>query len=63
MRFFVGDMKVVLCAFALAVWSPRCRITDPRDGMHKGVIEQILKLLRRIGLCSCNSATQTARFV
>ena len=35
-------------------------ITDPpRDGMHKKVVEQILKILpKRIVYVSCNSSTQ-----
>ena len=39
---------------------PDVIITDPpRDGMHKRVIEQILKIgVKRIVYVSCNSATQ-----
>ena len=39
---------------------PDIIITDPpRDGMHKKVIEQILKIkAKRIVYVSCNSATQ-----
>jgi 23S rRNA (uracil1939-C5)-methyltransferase len=43
-RFFVGDMKVVFNdAFHRTTVILMC-ITDPRDGMHKDVIEQIMKI-------------------
>ena len=40
--------------------TPDVIITDPpRDGMHKKVVDQILKIgARRILYISCNSATQ-----
>ena len=40
--------------------TPDVIITDPpRDGMHKKVVEQILKIrAKRIVYISCNSATQ-----
>ncbi|OYU80000.1 MAG: 23S rRNA (uracil(1939)-C(5))-methyltransferase RlmD [Flavobacterium sp. BFFFF1] len=59
--FFVGDMKVVFNeAFIAANGHPDVIITDPpRDGMHKDVVEQILKIAPdRIVYVSCNSATQ-----
>lgn len=60
-EFFVGDMKVVFNeAFIAQHGKPDVIITDPpRDGMHKDVIEQILKIApNRIVYVSCNSATQ-----
>ena len=60
-EFFVGDMKVVFNeAFIAQHGKPDVIITDPpRDGMHKDVIEQILKIApKRIVYVSCNSATQ-----
>ncbi len=59
--FFVGDMKVVFNEnFIAKNGKPDVIITDPpRDGMHKDVIEQILKIAPdRIVYVSCNSATQ-----
>ncbi len=59
--FFVGDMKVVFNeAFIAANGHPDVIITDPpRDGMHKDVIEQILKIApEKVVYVSCNSATQ-----
>lgn len=59
--FFVGDMKVVFNeAFIAQNGKPDVIITDPpRDGMHKDVIEQILKIApEKIVYVSCNSATQ-----
>lgn len=59
--FFVGDMKVVFNdAFIAQHGQPDVIITDPpRDGMHKDVIEQILKIApERVVYVSCNSATQ-----
>ncbi|MDX6181668.1 23S rRNA (uracil(1939)-C(5))-methyltransferase RlmD [Flavobacterium sp. Fl-77] len=59
--FFVGDMKVVFNeAFIAQHGKPDVIITDPpRDGMHKDVIEQILKIApKKVVYVSCNSATQ-----
>ena len=60
-EFFVGDMKVVFNeAFIAKHGQPDVIITDPpRDGMHKDVIEQLLKIEpHKIVYVSCNSATQ-----
>ena len=60
-EFFVGDMKVVFNeAFIANHGKPDVIITDPpRDGMHKDVIEQILKIEpQKVVYVSCNSATQ-----
>ena len=60
-EFFVGDMKMVFNdSFIAQHGQPDVIITDPpRDGMHKDVIEQILKIApQRIVYVSCNSATQ-----
>jgi len=60
-EFFVGDMKVVFNeAFIAQHGKPDVIITDPpRDGMHKDVIDQILKIApNRVVYVSCNSATQ-----
>jgi 23S rRNA (uracil1939-C5)-methyltransferase len=60
-EFFVGDMKVVFNEqFIAQHGKPDVIITDPpRDGMHKDVIEQIMKIApNRIVYVSCNSATQ-----
>lgn len=60
-EFFVGDMKVVFNeAFIAQHGKPDVIITDPpRDGMHKDVIEQIIKIApERVVYVSCNSATQ-----
>ncbi len=59
--FFVGDMKTVFDdAFITANGTPDVIITDPpRDGMHKLVVEQLLKVgPEKIVYVSCNSATQ-----
>ncbi len=59
--FFVGDMKVVFNeAFIAQNGKPDVIITDPpRDGMHKDVVEQILKIAPdKVVYVSCNSATQ-----
>ena len=59
--FIVGDMKIVFNdEFINNHGKADVIITDPpRDGMHKKVIEQILKLLpKKIVYVSCNSATQ-----
>ncbi len=60
-EFFVGDMKNVFNdAFIAQHGHPNVIITDPpRDGMHKDVVEQILKIApEKIVYVSCNSATQ-----
>jgi 23S rRNA (uracil1939-C5)-methyltransferase len=60
-EFFVGDMKVVFNeSFIAQHGKPDVIITDPpRDGMHKDVIEQILKIeSQKVVYVSCNSATQ-----
>lgn len=60
-EFFVGDMKVVFNdAFIAQHGHPDVIITDPpRDGMHKDVVEQILKIApEKVVYVSCNSATQ-----
>lgn len=60
-EFFVGDMKNVFNdAFIQKHGQPDVIITDPpRDGMHKDVVEQILKIApKRVVYVSCNSATQ-----
>jgi 23S rRNA (uracil1939-C5)-methyltransferase len=60
-EFFVGDMKVVFNeAFIAQHGQPDVIITDPpRDGMHKDVIAQILKIApEKVVYVSCNSATQ-----
>ena len=60
-EFYVGDMKVVFNEnFIAQHGKPDVIITDPpRDGMHKDVIEQIMKIEpSRIVYVSCNSATQ-----
>jgi 23S rRNA (uracil1939-C5)-methyltransferase len=60
-EFFVGDMKVVFNdAFIAQHGQPDVIITDPpRDGMHKDVIEQIMKIApKKVVYVSCNSATQ-----
>jgi len=60
-EFFVGDMKNVFNdEFIGSHGQPDVIITDPpRDGMHKDVVEQILKIApKRVVYVSCNSATQ-----
>ena len=60
-EFFVGDMKTVFDDdFITANGKPDLIITDPpRDGMHKLVVEQLLKVApKEIVYVSCNSATQ-----
>lgn len=60
-EFFVGDMKVVFNdSFIAQHGQPDVIITDPpRDGMHKDVIEQIMKIApAKLVYVSCNSATQ-----
>ena len=59
--FFVGDMKKSFTdEFIRKNGTPDIIITDPpRDGMHKKVVEQILKIgAKRIVYISCNSSTQ-----
>ena len=59
--FYTGDMKEIFTdEFIAENGTPDVIITDPpRDGMHKKVVEQILKIgARRIVYISCNSATQ-----
>ena len=59
--FFVGDMKTVFNEqFIQENGTPDIIITDPpRDGMHKDVVAQILRIApKRIVYVSCNSATQ-----
>jgi 23S rRNA (uracil1939-C5)-methyltransferase len=60
-EFFVGDMKNVFNDdFIAQHGQPDVIITDPpRDGMHKDVVAQILKIApEKIVYVSCNSATQ-----
>ncbi len=60
-EFFVGDMKNVFNDEFIATHGhPDVIITDPpRDGMHKDVVAQILKIApKRVVYVSCNSATQ-----
>ena len=59
--FYVGDMKTVFNEeFIAANGVPDVVITDPpRDGMHKDVVAQLLRIApKRIVYVSCNSATQ-----
>lgn len=59
--FFVGDMKTVFNeSFIAQNGLPDVIITDPpRDGMHKDVVAQILKIAPpKVVYVSCNSATQ-----
>lgn len=60
-EFYVGDMKNVFNdEFIATHGQPDVIITDPpRDGMHKDVVAQILKIApKRVVYVSCNSATQ-----
>jgi 23S rRNA (uracil1939-C5)-methyltransferase len=60
-EFYVGDMKNVFNDdFTSTHGIPDVVITDPpRDGMHKDVVEQLLKIMpKKIVYVSCNSATQ-----
>jgi 23S rRNA (uracil1939-C5)-methyltransferase len=60
-EFFVGDMKDVFnTEFIDTHGHPDVIITDPpRDGMHKDVVEQILRIApEKVVYVSCNSATQ-----
>ncbi len=59
--FTVGDMKEVFTDVFLSLHGkPEVIITDPpRDGMHKKVVAQLLKIApKKIVYVSCNSATQ-----
>ena len=59
--FYTGDMKEIFTdEFIAKNGTPDVIITDPpRDGMHKKVVEQILKIgAKRIVYVSCNTATQ-----
>ena len=59
--FYSGDMKEIFTdKFIKVNGKPNIIITDPpRDGMHKKVIEQLLKIkAEKIIYVSCNSATQ-----
>ena len=59
--FYNGDMKVIFTdKFISENGNPDIIITDPpRDGMHKKVVEQIMKIEpKRVVYVSCNSATQ-----
>ncbi|MCE2611888.1 23S rRNA (uracil(1939)-C(5))-methyltransferase RlmD [Flavobacteriaceae bacterium D16] len=60
-EFFTGDLKDFLTDdFLEEKGKPQLIITDPpREGMHKNVVEQILKAApEKIVYVSCNSATQ-----
>ena len=60
-EFYVGDMKKVFNDDFIKLHGfPDVIITDPpRDGMHKDVIKQLLKISAdKIVYVSCNSATQ-----
>jgi len=60
-RFYAGDMKDIFNEeLVIENGHPDVIITDPpRAGMHKNVIEQLLKLeAKRIIYVSCNPATQ-----
>ncbi len=59
--FYAGDMKEIFSDEFIEInGKPDIIITDPpRDGMHKKVVQQILKIQsKRIVYVSCNSATQ-----
>ena len=60
-EFYVGDMaKIFTDDFIKEHGQPDVIITDPpRDGMHKKVVAQLLKIApQKIVYISCNSATQ-----
>ncbi|NNK83807.1 MAG: 23S rRNA (uracil(1939)-C(5))-methyltransferase RlmD [Flavobacteriaceae bacterium] len=59
--FYVGDMKTIFNDNFIAKHGhPDVIITDPpRDGMHKDVVKQILKISpEKVVYVSCNSSTQ-----
>ncbi len=59
--FYTGDMKEIFSDEFIEInGKPDIIITDPpRDGMHKKVVQQILKIQsKKIVYVSCNSATQ-----
>jgi 23S rRNA (uracil1939-C5)-methyltransferase len=59
--FYAGDMKAIFNQeFIAANGTPDVVITDPpRDGMHKDVVGQLLKIgAQKRVYVSCNSATQ-----
>ena len=55
-RFIEGDIRDQLASLAL---SPEVLVVDPpRDGMHKDVVQEVLRIApRRIVYVSCNPAT------
>lgn len=55
-RFIEGDIRDQLASLALA---PEVLVVDPpRDGMHKDVVQEVLRIApRRIVYVSCNPAT------
>ncbi|NNE76745.1 MAG: 23S rRNA (uracil(1939)-C(5))-methyltransferase RlmD [Pricia sp.] len=60
-EFYTGDMKNIFNSeFIRKNGKPDIIITDPpRDGMHKEVVQQILKVApKKVVYVSCNSATQ-----
>ncbi|MEO9510668.1 MAG: 23S rRNA (uracil(1939)-C(5))-methyltransferase RlmD [Flavobacteriaceae bacterium] len=60
-EFFVGDMKNIFNEdFITKHGHPDVIVTDPpRDGMHKLVVEQLLRVApKKLVYISCNSATQ-----
>ena len=60
-HFYAGDMKELLTPdFIAREGKPDVIISDPpRDGMHKSVVETLLKVApEKIVYVSCNSATQ-----
>ena len=62
--FAAGDMKVFTDDFIATYGTPDVVITDPpREGMHKDVVKQLLKILpKRIVYVSCNSCNTGTRF-
>lgn len=60
-KFYCGDMKDIFTdEFILQNGHPDVIITDPpRDGMHKNVVETIIRIApQKVVYVSCNSATQ-----
>ncbi|MDR2121898.1 MAG: 23S rRNA (uracil(1939)-C(5))-methyltransferase RlmD [Flavobacteriaceae bacterium] len=60
-RFYCGDMKDIFTdEFISLNGHPEIIITDPpRDGMHKNVVETIVRIApKKVVYVSCNSATQ-----